>query len=145
MKPKQLLGLALVLIGGLIGCSTVPSEKATNEKSWQITLRTGVTNAAWMFPLHEPLGTMNYTVPAEAAKILESQPATELSPFLAKLRAEPPSWKAGVVDEWIIIVRDGLRGRRGVITNRLTTAKGIVSTNEIPVYTYADHFLRRTH
>ena len=86
---------------------------------------------------------MNYTVPADAAKILESQPKPELLPFLAKLRMEPPPWKAGIVDEWITIVRDGLHGRPGVITGTLTTTKAVASTNEIPIYTFSEHFGRR--
>lgn len=153
MNSKFLLCLALALDGSLLGCSTssqhsaavAPPEKTAGETDWQITIRAATTNAAppWMRPFSEPLGTMNYTVPADAAKILESQPKPELLPFLAKLRMEPPPWKAGIVDEWITIVRDGLHGRPGVITGTLTTTKAVASTNEIPIYTFSEHFGRR--
>ena len=142
MKSK-LLCLALVLSGDLFGFSTAPSGKSAGEKSWQATLRAAVANR--FFPPSGSVGIMFYTVPADAAKILESQPPAELLPFLAKLRMEPPTWKAGDVDEWIIIVRNGLHGRPEVITRTFTTAKGIISTNEIPVYVYADQFLQHAH
>jgi hypothetical protein len=142
MKPKLILCLALVLSGGLFGCSNVPSEKTAEEKSWQTTLHAGVTNS--FFPPFGSVGVMFYTVPADAVKILESQPQMELVPFLVKLRSSQSSWEAGTVDEWLIIVRDGLHGTPSVITNTFTTAKGITVTNKIPVYTYADHFLRHT-
>jgi hypothetical protein len=141
MKPKLiLLGLALVLSG----CSTAPPGTTAGENSWQTTLRAAVTNS--VFPPGGSVGIMFYTVPADAAEILESQPPAELMPFLVKLRSSQSSWQIGTIDEWLIIVRDGLRGTPGIITNTLTTAKGaVVSTTEIPVYTYADHFLPHAH
>jgi hypothetical protein len=154
MNSKLILCLALVLSCGLFGCSTssqhsaaaAPPKKTAGETDWRITLRAATTNAAapWMHPFSEPIGTMNYTVPGDAAKILESRPTAELLPFLAKLRMEPPPWKAGIVDEWIAIVRDGLHGRPGVIAGTFTTAKGVASTNEIPISSYTEHFVHRT-
>ena len=142
MKPKLLLSLALVLSGGLFGCSTIPSKKTADEKSWQTTLRAGATNS--IFPTSGSVGIAFITVPADAAKVLESQPPAELVPFLEKLRASQSPWGAGKVNEWLIIVRNGLRGTPGVITSTFTTASGITLTNKIPVYTYADHFLQHT-
>ncbi len=140
MKPKVILCLALVLSGGLFGCSTAPSKKTVEEKSWQTTLRADVTNS--FFPPNGSVGIMFYTVPATAAKILESRPQTELVPFLSALRSSQSSWETGTIDEWLIIVRDGLHGTPSVITNTLTSAKGaVVSMTETPVYTYTDHFL----
>ena len=74
-------------------------QKQAGEMAWQMTLRDAVTNAAapWMVPVFSG-GNMFYTVPAEAARLLESQPSAGLLPFLAKLRMEPPPWKAGIVD-----------------------------------------------
>ena len=142
MKPKLIL--ALVLSGGFFICSTAKSQNAADEKPWQTTLRAAVTNS--FFPPAGSLGIMFYTVPADAAKILESQPPSELMPFLIKLRASQSSWEAGTVDEWSIIVRYGLRGTPNIITNALTSAKGAaISTTEIPVYNYTDNYLQRTH
>ena len=109
MNSKPLLCLVHILSCGLFGCSTssqhsaaaAPPKKTAGETDWRITLRAATTNAAapWMHPFSEPIGTMNYTVPGDAAKILESRPTAELLPFLAKLRMEPPPWKAGIVYE----------------------------------------------
>jgi hypothetical protein len=142
MKPKLILCLALVLSGGLFTCSPAKSQNAADEKTWQTTLRAAVTNS--FFPPAGSLGIMFYTVPADAAKILESQPPSELMPFLIKLRASQSSSEAGTVDEWSNIVRYGLRGTPSVITSTFTTEKGITVTNKNPVYNYADHFLRHT-
>jgi hypothetical protein len=144
MKPKLILGLALVLSGGLFICSPAKSQNAADEKTWQTTLRAAVTNS--MFPPFSisSIGIMIYIVPADAAKILESQPPSELMPFLIKLRAQQSSWEAGTVDEWSNIVRYGLRGTPS--TNTLTSTNGTVtSTTEIPVYNYTDNYLQRTH
>lgn len=115
------------------------------SKACQLTLRNAITNAAapWMVPFGS-IGIMQYTVPADAANILESRPASELLPFLAELRTEPPAWKAGVVDEWIVIVRWGLRGTPSVLTNTMTTPEGVVDPMpDIPVYNYTDYYLQR--
>ena len=157
MNPKILLCLALVSSVVLLGRSTtaihpdatVPPaqmQKQAGEMAWQTTLRDAVTNAAapWMVPVSSG-GNMHYTVRAEAAKLLESQPPAELLPFLAKLRMEPPPWKAGIVGEWIDIVRGGLRGTPGVLTNTVTTANGITSTMEIPVWEYTAKVGIRQH
>jgi len=136
--------LALVLCDGLFGCSTAKSQNVADEKTWQTTLRAAVTNN--MFPpfSFSSIGIMIYVVPADAAKILESQPPSELMPFLIKLRASQSSWEAGTVDEWSNIVRYGLRGTPS--TNTLTSTNGTVtSTTEIPVYNYTDNYLQRTH
>ena len=148
MNPKLFFCLALVFSAVVLGCSPTANhtaaippaaqmQKQAGERAWQTTLHDAVTNAAapWMVPVFSG-GNMHYTVPAEAAKLLESQPPAELLPFLAKLRREPPPWKAGIVDGWTVIVRGGLRGTPGVITNTSTTAKGITSTMEIPVWEY---------
>jgi len=131
MNSKLILCLALVLGGGLFGCSASPPEKTADEKSWQTTLRAAVTNS--IFPTGGSVGIMFITV-------LESQSPAELVPFLEKLRASESPWAAGKVDEWLIIVREGLHGTPGVITSTFTNAKGIALTNKIPIYTYADHF-----
>lgn len=152
MKPKLILCLALALSGTLFGCSTTPNRLAatippeqiqTGDMAWQTTLRDALTNG-YVFSPSGDIGIMFYTVPAAAAKILESRPSAELLPFLAKLRNEPPSWKAGIVDEWNNIVRDGLRGTPETITNTLNDAKGaVVSTTEISAYAYSDEMLQR--
>jgi hypothetical protein len=146
MKNKLLLCLALVLSGGLFGCSTAKSQNAADEKTWQTTLRAAVTNSPFPPFSISSIGTTIYVVPADAAKILESQPPSELMPFLIKLRASQSSSEAGTVDEWSIIVRYGLRGTPNIITNALTSAKGAaISTTEISVYNYTDNYLQRTH
>src|SRR5208283_4901498 len=100
MKPKIILCLAFALSGVLSGCSTTanrlattipPEQTQTGDMAWQTTLRDALTNG-YVFPPSGDIGIMFYTVPAEAAKILESHPSAELLPFLAKLRNEPPSW-----------------------------------------------------
>ncbi len=157
MNSKITLCFALVLGGGLFGCSTtanrlnapVPQQQIPEQaevRAWQMTLRNAITNATapWCIPFTEPLGVMNYTVPADAAKILESQPPAGLLPFLAKLRPEPPSWKGSVVDAWIVIVANGLHGTPSLLKATTTTPEGVVvSMPDIPIYIYTDHFLHR--
>src|SRR5271166_973708 len=133
MKPKFLLCLALVLMGVLFGCSTAthrpvstaPSEPSADDMGWQITLRAALTNGD-VNPTFMAGEIYFHTVPADAAKILEGQPTGELLPFLAKLRIAQTSWKIGIVDEWITIVRDGLHGTPEILTNTLSNAKGAV-------------------
>jgi hypothetical protein len=158
MKPRIIHCAALVFSAIVLGCSTTANHTAATlpatqmqeqagEMAWQTTLRDAVTNAAapWMVPVFSG-GNMHYTVPAEAAKLLESQPPAELLPFLAKLRREPPPWKAGIVDGWTVIVRGGLRGTPGVLTNTATTANGTTSTMEpILVCTYTVKIVNRQH
>jgi hypothetical protein len=126
MKPKLLLCLAIILIGVLFGCSTAThrsvstaaSETSADNMGWQITLRAALTNDD-VNPAFMAGAIYFHTVPADAAKILESQPPGELLPFLAKLKIEQTSGKTGTVDEWITIVRDGLRGTPEILTNTL--------------------------
>jgi hypothetical protein len=127
---------------------------------WQITLQDTTTNASWMAGSAR-LGIQYYSVPEEAAKILESRPPAELLPFLAKLRASAPSWQTNVLDEWTGIVREGLHGRPYTITNSyaIISNRGMllpifnnmfgslsrldstppIFTNWIPVYNYKDN------
>jgi hypothetical protein len=113
MKPKLILCLALVLSGGLFGCSTngqhstsvAPTKKASGEQAWQITLRTAITNGN-VLHLVVPGGYMDYIVPPDAEKVLESQPTAELMPFLEKLGSEPPPWKAKVIVKWIQVAHE---------------------------------------
>ncbi len=107
--------------------------------AWQTTLRVEATNGdPSLVPCFAGF-RMFYTVPAPAAAILESQPHAQLEPFLGKLRTQLPPWGASTVGEWMDIVRHGLRGTPGVITNTITAANGIVcSTQLMPVYYYSE-------
>jgi hypothetical protein len=80
---------------------------------------------------------VRYSVPADAAEILESGPPAELLPFLAEIRTEPPPWRVEVVDEWIGIVREGLRGTPAILRGAMTAPEGVVlPRRDIPVYNY---------
>ncbi|HMD53061.1 MAG TPA: hypothetical protein VKJ65_00720 [Phycisphaerae bacterium] len=152
MKLNLVFCIALVLSGLVVGCSTTtnqpaatisPEQAQTGDPAWQTTLRDALAKGDVVVPVMAGW-KMFYTVPAPVAKILESQPPAELLPFLAKLRTEPLPWKAGIVDEWSTIVRDGLHGTSQIITNTLSNAKGqAVLTTEISAYVYSDEMLQR--
>lgn len=173
MKPKLILCLAFVLSGIPFGCAahhsaspflSTPMQIPVAAGDWQSTLREAMTNGAWMAG-SAWLGIQFYSVPEEAAKILESRPLAELLPFLAKLRASAPSWQTNVLDEWTRIVREDLPGTPYTITNsyalmdirgellpifnnmfggpsRFGPPTPPIFTNWIPVYNYTDNYSR---
>jgi hypothetical protein len=81
---------------------------AAQPSKWRETLRES-TNRFTKIPVGT-LSTYYFSVPSAAAEILQNRPSGELFPFLNALREEGPSWRAGVVDLWILVVRDKLRG-----------------------------------
>jgi hypothetical protein len=134
MKSKVILSIALILsFVFLTGLSLAAPVPATD---WQASLRTAVTNEGSLPPFGSP-GMIHLTIPAAAGKVLDHQPKADLQPFLTKLRAEPPSWKNGIVDTWIFIVRNGLHGTPMTFTNSVVIPGGnSVFQKIIPVYCY---------
>src|SRR4051794_37017768 len=115
MKSKFILCLTLGSIVELFTVLSFAAPPAAIPSDWQAGLRAAITNDA--LPPIAAGGVIQLTVPAKAGQILERRPKTDLLPFLAKLRAEPPSWKASIIDTWIFIVRNGLHGTPMTITN----------------------------
>jgi len=116
--------------------TAVPPAAAPPKMDWKAGLRAAITDDGSLPPLAAG-GVIQITVPAKAGQILESQPKADLLLFLAKLRAEPPSWKAGIVDTWIFVVRNGLHGTPMTITNSIVVPGGkSVLQKTIPVYCY---------
>lgn len=79
---------------------------------------------------------MHYTVPAAAAKILESRTSEDVLPFLSHLRAASPPATAGIVEQWALIVREGLRGTASWVPIMSTT-------NKLEVFVYSDNPLKK--
>lgn len=158
MKIKYSVCIALVLCGGLCICAYATPTNSSNlslqiaaqsdkprNPEWQATLRAEATNddIFFMVPYMDAF-RMFYTVPAPAGKILESEPPAEILSYLKNLRPQLPSWSAGIVDEWMHIVRDGLRGTPGNITNTVIAANGRRSTELTPTYDYSESLIRKT-
>lgn len=159
MKIKDSICLALVLCGGVWGiCANAAPTNSSNlslqiaaqsrnvgSPSWQATLRAEATNDDIFFEVpYMDAFRMFYTVPAPVGKIFESEPPAEIQSFLKTLRPQLPHWSAGIVDEWMLIVRDGLRGTPGNITNTVVAADGRRSTELIPTYVYSESLIRKT-
>jgi hypothetical protein len=156
MKLKLILSLALVLSGGLFGCSNSPNGSTAAVRANQS--QTLPMDATWKTMLHDATtnGVLGpqvvagfrsfFSVPADVAKVLESEPSAKLLPFLNKLRAEPPPWRAGVVNTWIMIVTNSFRGTPSVSTNSLISSNGVVVwSREIPIYTYSAPIIQPFH
>lgn len=138
MKSKVILCIALGFYLGWLGDLSIAAPVPAAE--WQASLRAAITNEGSLPPFGS-IGIIHLTVPAKAGKILENEPKADLLPFLAKLRAGPPSWKAGIVDTWTFIVRNGLHGIPMVITNSVMMPGGkTVLQKEIAVYCYTFHY-----
>jgi len=121
-----------------------PPAAPTPKTDWQTSLRSAVTNEGTLPPFRSP-GFIHLTIPAGAGKILDNQPKTNLLPFLTKLRMEPPSWKAGIVDMWIFIVRNDLHGTPMTITNSVVIPGGSsVLQKTIPVYCYTYRYAAKS-
>jgi hypothetical protein len=105
------------------------------EQPWQVALRTESRLAASnIFCIPRLSGMrMHYTVPAAAARILKSRAPADLLPFLSELRAGSTPATAGVVEQWTLVVRRGLRGTPSVVP--FTFGPG---TNNLDVYVYTD-------
>ena len=111
------------------------------DQTWQVTLRSELRVATSNFFCYVPMGgpgRMHYNVPAAAAKVLESRKSEELLPFLSDLRArsEPPA--ASVVDQWALIVRQGLRGTPSWVPSMSTTQK-------LGVFEYTSSLRKQAH
>ena len=154
-----LLGRATSAHQSVAGFSSIPIPKLAAGGDWQETLLKATTNGAWMVGSAR-FGVQYYSVPQEAAKILENRPPAEVLPVLAKLRLSAPRWKADVLDVWTGIVRKGLHGTPYTITNSyaLCQSRGLllpifsnifyapgrmqptppIFTNWISVYNYTD-------
>jgi hypothetical protein len=128
----------------LIGVITILMLKSVfaADQSWQTTLRHELDVAAgtnhFCFISFVSTGSVHYTVPAEAAKLLASQSPTELLSFLSELRAASSPLAASIVDDWIRVVRCGLRGKASVRTITTTsTNKVVISKRDVPVFEYS--------
>jgi|GEM_PF-5966108 len=142
MKSKSILCVTLSAIFWLFARPSIAAPPASvppaapSKTDWQASLRAAITDDGSLPPVGSK-EIIQLTIPAAAGQILESRPKTELLPFLTKLRAEPPAWKAGIIDIWIFIVHNGLHGTRMTITNSIAIPGGrSVFQKAIPVYCY---------
>jgi hypothetical protein len=113
------------------------------EQPWQATLRSESRIATSNIFCNVPTVSgmrMHYTVPAKAARILESRPPEELLPFLSRLRAGFTPVTPGIVDQWTSLVRRGLRGTPSAVPS--TVSPG---TNNLEVFLYSDNPLKHAH
>ena len=121
----------------------VAASALAAEENWQATLRNELHAATSNFLCCVPSLSgmrMHYRVPAAAAKILEGRRSEELLPFLSQLRAEPKPAAAGIVDQWTLVVREGLHGQPSAIT----TVSGTV-TQKFVVFEYASSVHKKEH
>lgn len=144
MKSKFILCAVLIATFGLFARLSLAAPPVA-KTDWQSALRTAITNEGSLPPFGSP-GMIHLTIPATAGKILDNQPKADVLPFLAKLHAEPPSWKTGIVDTWTFIVRNGLRGTPMTITNSVVIPGGhSVFQKAIPVYCYTYRYAVSTN
>ena len=59
---------------------------------------------------------VHYTVPPKVAAVLESRSEEELTPVLVELKSSTDNVGAGIVQQWINIVRKHLHGTSGILT-----------------------------
>jgi hypothetical protein len=108
------------------------------EENWQATLRSELnvarSNSIWFMALYN-IGRAHYKVPTAAGKILESRRSDELLPFLSQLRADPKPGAADIIDQWTVIVREGLRGTPSWVPSSMSGA----ATNRLEVLYYTFH------
>jgi hypothetical protein len=111
----------------------VAASALAAEQPWQATLRSESRIAAsniFCIPTFSGM-QMHYTVPAPAAKILESRPPEEVLPFLSGLCGGSETASARITRDWALIVREGLRGTPSWVSIMSTT-------NKLEVFVYSD-------
>ncbi len=131
---RALISLAVILIA----TSTFGAEKA-----WQVTLRNELHVATSNIFCGMPSlagWRMHYTVPAAAARILESRASADILPFLSGLRAASDPAADGIIDQWSTVARERLRGTPSAITTVSVTA-----TQECRVFQYSVSLRKQKH
>jgi hypothetical protein len=134
----QMKSALTALTGILIATSAFGAEEI-----WQVTLRNQLRVATSNLFCRVPMFSgmrMHYTVPAAAAKTLESRTAAELLPVLSELRAGSDPVAASIIDQWTMIARQGLRGTPSVISTVSS-----VATQKFEVFEYSVNLRKKGH
>lgn len=110
-------------------------NRMLEEPAWKAVLKTSLEECTapgvvYTIPFISTM-KLHYTVPAEAAKILESHPNVEIVPYLKELRAASDPAAASLVTQWIEISDKGLRGKPAV-----SVLQSGSKTEEIHVFQY---------